>query len=899
LRAPAQDAKGLASVLESHDIGNFQVRTLLDEPAYKIKQEIEDFFSEDCSKDDFLLLYFSCHGIKSQDGQLYYATSDTRKKRLKSTSVEASFVNSLMSGCRAWRQILLLDCCYSGAFAKNFTIKADKDIHTNEHFDVEGRGKLVMTASDSMQYSFEGDDTIHTESNEPINSVFTSAVIQGLKTGEADLDHDGKITYEELYEYISNQVRLKAPNQTPRKWGFDTQGEIVIAKNPNLSITKLTSKEQKEELEDGGEKYSTKHLLKLLQEGKIEEFNSIRKNEEDTLRLRFLKADLSEKNLMGVDLHDVDLTGAKLVNTKLGMANLNEAILKGADLVGADLRSADLYRADLSEANLTGADLRGANLKGMIEFTGANLTSADLRGADLNGMISFDGAILYDVDFTGAKIDTTRVNFKGAKINKNVAGLPKDFLVIDNNKYVNDIKAFSEAIEKQFKSLSVEAEQVKSIEESVKELTHEVEDINIDEERLTDVKKQSIKTKLITVLEKVIDALPKTNEKTIDVSSLKSFEELIGELQPIIEIIVVQREKEDRKALPTTGQVNQYAESLKSFYEYIKQQFKARNIPTGQLKPIEQSIQELCKDVEDVQEPEKITWIKKKRIDTKFADVVKNVTTALPEAQESLAVFTALAPLSNLIEEGGEIQEIVKDIQTNINTTDHMTPDDAEESVKTALTIQSNDTYALTNKGIALHNLEKYNEAVQSYDKALEIDPKYASAWNNKGLALNKLGKYNEAIDCYDKALEIDPKYASAWNNKGLALNKLGKYNAAIECYEQAIKIDPNHADAWNNKGWTLFPPRLGKYNAAIECYDKAIKINPNHADAWYNKGLALDSIEKYNEAIECYDKAIKINPNHADALYNKARANKMSISGMKGSGMKKGRLGFLSRRKI
>src|SRR5215469_16960036 len=162
LYAPPQDAKGLAEVLENHNIGDFQVRILLDEPSNKIKQEIEGFLGEHCSKDDLLLLYFSCHGIKGQDGQLYYAACDTRKKYLRSTSVEASFVNSLMSGCRAWRQILLLDCCYSGAFAKGLSIKADREIHTYEHFE-GGRGKLVMTASDSMQYSFERDDTIHKE----------------------------------------------------------------------------------------------------------------------------------------------------------------------------------------------------------------------------------------------------------------------------------------------------------------------------------------------------------------------------------------------------------------------------------------------------------------------------------------------------------------------------------------------------------------------------------------------------------------------------------------------------------------------------------------------------------------------------------------------------------------
>ncbi len=43
-------------------------------------------------------------------------------------------------------------------------------------------------------------------------------------------------------------------------------------------------------------------------------------------------------------------------------------------------------------------------------------------------------------------------------------------------------------------------------------------------------------------------------------------------------------------------------------------------------------------------------------------------------------------------------------------------------------------------------------------------------AWNNKGIALKDLGKYEEAIQAYDKAIEIKPDYHLAWNNKGIAL---------------------------------------------------------------------------------------------------------------------------------
>ena len=39
----------------------------------------------------------------------------------------------------------------------------------------------------------------------------------------------------------------------------------------------------------------------------------------------------------------------------------------------------------------------------------------------------------------------------------------------------------------------------------------------------------------------------------------------------------------------------------------------------------------------------------------------------------------------------------------------------------------------------------------------------------NKGIALDNLGKYQEAITYYDKVLAINPNYVDALNNKAVA----------------------------------------------------------------------------------------------------------------------------------
>ena len=51
--------------------------------------------------------------------------------------------------------------------------------------------------------------------------------------------------------------------------------------------------------------------------------------------------------------------------------------------------------------------------------------------------------------------------------------------------------------------------------------------------------------------------------------------------------------------------------------------------------------------------------------------------------------------------------------------------------------------------------------------RTLEINPQDAAVWSDKGAALDDQGRVEEALKCYDRALEINPREADAWGNKG------------------------------------------------------------------------------------------------------------------------------------
>ena len=167
LRAPGRDAFGLAEVLRDDEIGGFSVETVLDAPADVLRRRVARFRAQG-APGDLALVYLSCHGVLDDRGRLYYATTDTDRALLSATAIPAAWLNEQLEDCRCRRQILMLDCCHSGAFAKG--TKGEGGLALRERF--EGRGRVVLTASRGTEYSFEGGE-VH---GDGVSSVFTGVL---------------------------------------------------------------------------------------------------------------------------------------------------------------------------------------------------------------------------------------------------------------------------------------------------------------------------------------------------------------------------------------------------------------------------------------------------------------------------------------------------------------------------------------------------------------------------------------------------------------------------------------------------------------------------------------------------------------------------------------------------
>jgi hypothetical protein len=236
LLAAAADAQALGRVLSDPQIGDFTIRVVRNEPRYVIEEQIEDLFSES-RPDDVLLMHFSGHGLKSESGELFFAASNTRPNRLRATAISADFVQQCMQATRSRSVVLLLDCCYGGAFTQGVRMRASGDVNVLDSFPEErtggGRGRAVITASNAMEFAFEGEQLGDDQHRRP--SVFTSALVEGLTTGDADQDEDGWVSLDELYNYVFDKVREQNPHQTPSRQ-VQLEGDLYLARSRRRRI---------------------------------------------------------------------------------------------------------------------------------------------------------------------------------------------------------------------------------------------------------------------------------------------------------------------------------------------------------------------------------------------------------------------------------------------------------------------------------------------------------------------------------------------------------------------------------------------------------------------------------------------------------------------------------------
>jgi tetratricopeptide (TPR) repeat protein len=112
---------------------------------------------------------------------------------------------------------------------------------------------------------------------------------------------------------------------------------------------------------------------------------------------------------------------------------------------------------------------------------------------------------------------------------------------------------------------------------------------------------------------------------------------------------------------------------------------------------------------------------------------------------------------------------------------------DAIELYDLAISIDPQNDYILTNKGVALTKINQLNEALEIFKTVQIIKPADYLSICNEGVALYLLGQFEEAILAFNRALEINSDLQRILNFKSAALSALGRHKEALSTAHLAL----------------------------------------------------------------------------------------------------------------
>ena len=215
LRYIVNDVNALEAMLcERGDYFRHQVRCLHDESKIgrptreTIEKTVKDFLARP-AKGDRLIVYFSGHGFRDDEGRLYLAPLDCDPRDPKRTGVPVQWLREQVEACKADTKIVILDACHAGSErSAGPRMEADSAAVGEAFRDLD----RVVTIASSAATQPSRLDPAHE------HSLFTYWLIEGLK-GTADSSRDGVVSVDELFGFVHHAVSQKSEalggRQTP------------------------------------------------------------------------------------------------------------------------------------------------------------------------------------------------------------------------------------------------------------------------------------------------------------------------------------------------------------------------------------------------------------------------------------------------------------------------------------------------------------------------------------------------------------------------------------------------------------------------------------------------------------------------------------------------------------
>jgi hypothetical protein len=215
-------------VLADPRIGGFEVTSVVDRPAHKVRIAIDEFL-DSRTPQNLVVVYFSCHGVTVAH-RLHFAATDTFKSRLASTGVDSVWVHNRLEvpgpPPNSDLGLLLQRRLRPGSRGRRGPRPGPV------HRAGTGPCRAHRLQCHRIQLRNLDQSAAHRRLTRTWLNFHRSLLVAGLRDGSADRDGDSFVTVDEAYEYAYHQVHASGAAQIPQRWFSGGEGDLLLARNP-------------------------------------------------------------------------------------------------------------------------------------------------------------------------------------------------------------------------------------------------------------------------------------------------------------------------------------------------------------------------------------------------------------------------------------------------------------------------------------------------------------------------------------------------------------------------------------------------------------------------------------------------------------------------------------------
>lgn len=171
---------------------------------------------------------------------------------------------------------------------------------------------------------------------------------------------------------------------------------------------------------------------------------------------------------------------------------------------------------------------------------------------------------------------------------------------------------------------------------------------------------------------------------------------------------------------------------------------------------------------------------------------------------------------------------------------------DALQHIDEQLKEQPGNPNLWTLRGIALSNLKKPGESLQSFEKALSISPKLMAALEGAAEAAYSI-RDRRAAQLVDRVLALQPENGTAHAMAGSLAVEAKDCTSAVDHFRRAKADIANNALALSQYGACLV--ETNQAADAVPPLERALSISRNNPAATYNLAVALEQLHQTEEA--------------------------------------------------